>query len=443
METGLKMAQYRKDTYQYLADGKTIFEVVMLADQYGNLIGPSNPSGVAVDSFGRARSSSPVTLFDSFHRYKENSKFSTANTATATYSFNSNTSSIDCTVDTTSGASVKRETNRVFAYQPGKSLQVLNSFVMNPAKANLRQRIGFFSTENGIFLERAGTTGVSFVKRSKVTGTVEDTPVAQANWNVDKLDGTGPSGLVLNLDYPQIFFIDFEWLGVGSIRVGFVINGKLVHCHTFHHSNLSTSPLGAYMQTACLPIRSEIENTGTTASSSTLKTICSTVISEGGYQLTGSPRTISTGVTSGTQRSLTDAGTYYPVISLRLHPNTLDAISILKSLDVIGVTSTNYKYKLVSGATITGADWANTFNNSSIQYNANNTALMSGGNDLFSGVFSSTNQGTGGSQFAPNLFTYQFERNSFTSTPTTLTLAVTAGSATSNVIAEASWEEIT
>lgn len=437
------MAQYRKDTYQYLPDSKTLFEVVMLADQYGNPVGAANPTGMAVDSFGRARISSPLTLFDSFHRYKENTKFSTANTATATYTFNSNTSSVDCTVDTTSGASVKRESNRVFAYQPGKSLQIINSFVMNAAKANLRQRIGFFSTDNGIFLERNGASEVSFVKRSKATGSVVDTKVLQADWNVDKLDGTGPSGLILNLNFPQILFIDIEWLGVGSIRAGFFINGKPIHCHTFHHSNLSTSPLGAYMQTACLPIRSEIENTGTAASSSTFKMICSTVISEGGYELVGSPRTISTGVTAATQRQLSVAGTYYPVISLRLHPDTLDAISVIKSLAVIGVTSANYKYILIAGATIAGAVWANTYLDSTVQYNANNTATMSGGTELFSGLFSSTNQGTGIAKLDSGLFTYQFERNSFTSDPTTLTLAATSGSATSNVIAEASWQEVT
>lgn len=437
------MAQYRKDTYQYLPDGKTIFEVVMLADQYGNPIGAANPAGMAVDSFGRARISSPLTLFDSFHRYKENSKFNTANTSTATYTFNSSTSSVDCTVDTTSGASVKRESKRVFAYQPGKALQVLNSFVMNPAKANLRQRVGFFSTDNGVFLERNGVSEISFVKRSKVTGSVVDTPVAQTDWNIDKLDGTGPSGLTLNLNYPQILFIDIEWLGVGSIRMGFFVNGKPIHCHTFHHSNLSSSPLGAYMQTACLPIRAEIENTGTTASSSTLKTICSTVVSEGGYELAGSPRTISTGVTSGTQRRLDVAGTYYPVISLRLHPDTLDAVCVLKSLTIIGVTSASYKYKLVAGATVAGEDWANTYSDSSIQYNVNAAATMSGGTDLFSGLFSSTNQGTGITQLDPGLFTYQFERNSFTGSPITLTLAVTSGTATSNVVAEASWQEIT
>ena len=48
------MAQFRKDTNQYLNDGKTIFETVMLADQYGDIVGAANPSGMAVDALMRA-----------------------------------------------------------------------------------------------------------------------------------------------------------------------------------------------------------------------------------------------------------------------------------------------------------------------------------------------------------------------------------------------------
>ena len=75
------MAQYRKDTNQFLPQEKTLFETVMLADRYGNVIGGANPSGMAVDAFGRARISSPLTLFDSFHRFQDNGKIGTANSA--------------------------------------------------------------------------------------------------------------------------------------------------------------------------------------------------------------------------------------------------------------------------------------------------------------------------------------------------------------------------
>jgi len=438
------MAQFRKDTHEYLGDGKTIFEVMMLADQYGNLVGPANPSGMSIDGFGRARMSQPVTLYDSFHRFADNGKENTSNTAGATAVFNANTASIDMTVDTTSGHYVYRESKKVFAYQPGKSLQILKTFVMSPHKTNLRQRVGYFNNDNGFFLERSDqtTSGIAFVKRSKVTGAVVNTYVDQQSWNVDKLDGTGPSLLTLDLEAPQILFIDIEWLGVGSVRMGFVINGQLIWCHSFHHSNLSASPKGAYMQTACLPIRSEIENIGTTNSSSTYKQICATVISEGGYALTGKARTYGQNPNPGTR--LTNAGTYYPVISIRLNPDYQDSLVVPTSVALLPINAANYRYKIVSGGTVTGAVWANASIDSTVQYNANASATFSGGDELISGYLSATVQGGGGSvPLTGQMFKYQLERNSFANTTTVLTIAVTSDTATCNVAGSISWEEVT
>lgn len=443
------MAQFRKDTHQFLADGKTIFEAVMLADQYGNIVGSGNPTGMAVDAFGRARSSLPLTLFDSFHRYGDNGKISTANTNGGTYTWNVSTASIDCTINSTSSASVYRESSRVFAYQPGKSLQIMTTFVMNPAKDGLRQRIGYFGANNGIFLQRSGAansaTEIAFVKRSTVTGSTIDTPVYQSAWNVDKMDGTGPSLLTLNLDDPQIMFIDIEWLGVGSVRTGFVVNGQFIHCHTFHHANIDTAPKGAYIQTACLPVRMEIENTGGMTGTATYKQICSTIISEGGYELRGRSRTLSTPLLTASQRQLANAGEYYPVISLRLKPDRLDGIAVLKDINLVGVNSANYRYKLVYNATIAGGTWANAESDSTglVEYQTNSTATMSGGTDLTSGLFTSTNQSTALLTLDPGVFSYQLERNSFTSTPFSLTLAVASSVATSNVIATVGYQEVT
>lgn len=436
------MAQFRKDTHQYLNQEKTIFEVVMLADQYGNLVGPANPSGSAVDAFGRARSSHPYTLFDSNHRYQDNGKFCTSNSTGGTFAFAANTSTVNMNVTTASGAYVYRESNRVFAYQPGKSLQTLMTFVMNPAQANLRQRIGYFGAENGFFLERSAATvsGVSFVKRSKVTGAVVDTPVDQASWNIDKMDGTGPSLLTLNLDDPQILFIDMEWLGVGSVRMGFVINGQFVICHRFDSANIDTAAKGAYTQTATLPVRAEIENTNTTLASSTLKTVCATVISEGGYELTGKPREI--GLDPANTVLLTSVGTYYPVMSIRLNPVFSDSVVVPKEVSILPISAANYKYKIIVGGTINGAVWANVTTDSVVQYNTNTTATLSGGNSYMSGYITSTVQGGGSINLTDSLFKYQLERNSFANTTTTFTIAVTADKATSNTCASIAFEEV-
>jgi len=446
------MAQYRKDLNQYLNQEKTIFETVMVADQYGNLTG-SNPSGMSVDAFGRARVSQPLTLFDSYNRYDVSEKYHVANTATATYAFNANSAAFSMTVDTTADAQVARESKRVFAYQPGKSLQILNTFIMNAPKAGLRQRIGYFSTQNGIFLEQDDTT-ISFVKRSYFTGSVEETKVAKANWNIDTLDGSNspgwsetlpptnrnPSGLTLDLTKAQIIFIDIEWLGLGTVRCGFVINGQLIHCHSFHHANIIDAP---YMTTACLPVRGEITNTTETAGSSTFKMVCASVISEGGYELRGKPRSI--GRPANDVFTMATAGVWYPIVSIRLKSTQLDAIALPTNISALAEGNNGRaKYALIAGATLGGnTTFTSVSTDSCIEYNyVANT--MTGGTLLQQGFLGISNQSSSDITLGKDsLFTYQLKRNSFTSTPEILTLAMQAGTDSDTGTGSIDWEEIT
>lgn len=434
------MAQFRKDTHVYLPQETTIFEVVMLADQYGNLVGPANPSGTAVDAFGRARISQPITLFDSFHRYRENDKWCTANSATgSSYSYNANSASISMSVNTANGNYVYRETSKVFAYQPGKSLHFLQTFVYAPAQTGLRQRNGYFSTENGVYLELDGDT-LYFVIRSKSSGTIVEDRIPQSQWNIDKLDGTGPSLYTIDITKAHIFWGDIEWLGVGTVRCGFVINGQLIHCHSFHHSNIITS---TYMTTACLPLRFEIENTSAVANASTMQAICSSIISEGGYELRGDQYSI--GHLPNTSYALTTAGKYYPVAAIRLRSDRADAIALPKNICVLGLTGngTRIAYKLVSGANVTGGTWINADTaNSSVQYNLTATD-MSGGRDYITMYQAVNNQGSVAQGILGNdIFRHQLERNSFTGTNTTVVLAVAGYGAGDTVIGAIDWEEI-
>ena len=192
------------------------------------------------DSFNRLRVSNPLTLFDSSHRYRDNGLWATYTTASATYSFATYSGSMDLTVSTFSDSECIRETLRVFAYQPGKSLLTMNTFVLAATASNLRQRVGYFGTQNGFYLEQ-DDSNFYFVKRSYVTGTVVNTGITQSNWNVDPMNGSGPSGITMDFTKSQILWMDFEWLGVGSVRTGFVINGELITCHVFHHANQITS----------------------------------------------------------------------------------------------------------------------------------------------------------------------------------------------------------
>jgi len=397
-----------------------------------------NPTA-ATDAFGRQRVSNPLTLFDSSHRYRDNGLWSSNTASGGSVTFQANEGLVDLAVTTTSGSLVYRETTKVFSYQPGKSLLILNTFVMAPAKTGLRQRIGYFGDDNGMYIELNNST-LSFVERSISSGVLTESRVAQANWNVDKLDGTGPSTVVLDISKAQILWMDIEWLGLGSVRMGFIIDGRFIPCHVFHHANRIAS---TYISTGSLPLRYEIENTATTASNSTLKQVCSSVISEGGYELRGAQQGIQ--IPIGSPRDLTTALTYYPLISIRLKtsPDRLDAIVILTALSILGITNNaNYSWQVVASGTTTGGTWTSAGSDSAVEYNLTG-ASFAGGRILASGFLNGSNQGSTPVDILKEaLFTFQLERNIFTSTPFELTLVAAADTNGADMYASMDWEEI-
>jgi hypothetical protein len=396
-------------------------------------------NGTNTDAFGRLRVSNPVTLFDSSHRYADNNLWANSITGTAAATFNANEGLVDLTVGTANGDQIIRETIKVFSYQPGKSLLVMNTFIFGTAKAGLRQRAGYYGAANGIYFERDGTTNY-MVERSSVTGSVVNTRVAQANWNIDKLNGSGPSGLTLDSSKAQILYMDVEWLGLGTVRTGFIINGQFIPVHNFNHANLITT---TYITTASLPLRYEMTNTAATASASTLKQVCSTVISEGGYELRGAQLSAGTVITA--PKSLTTAGSFYPVVSIRLKSTKLDAIVVLAAISILGVTNNaNYKWEVVMQGTTTGGTWVSAGTDSAVEYNITGTAFSStGGRILATGFFQGSNQGSSSVDILKEaLFANQLERQPFTATPYELTLACTAASNGDQVLGSMDWEEV-
>jgi hypothetical protein len=392
------------------------------------------------DAFGRLRTSSPLTLFDSSHRYRDNGLWNTSTASGGAAVFSANEGLVNLNVTTASGSQVLRETTKVFSYQPGKSLLVMNTFVMAPAQDNLIQRVGYFGTENGIYIQLKGGT-LSFVERSLVTGIVSETAVDQADWNADTLDGNGPSGVTLDITKAQILFMDIEWLGEGTVRVGFIIDGNFIVCHRFNHANLITS---TYITTASLPLRYEIVNEGgATANASTLKQVCSSVISEGGYELRGAQQAVGTPINA--PMSFAAANTYYPMVGLKLTATKLDAIVILTAISILGLgNGKNYAWRIVQGGTVTGGAWVPVGANSAVEYNLTGTSVA-GGRILAQGYINSSNQASPSVDILKQaLFTTQLERNSFTGVATELIVeaAIDTIGGTLGMYASTDWEEV-
>lgn len=399
-----------------------------------------------VDAFGRLRVSNPYTLFDSKTRYYDHGQFSNTTSGTANVVYSANSSSYDLNVGTASGDKVYNQSFLNFMYQPGKSLLVFESFCLNPKKANLRQRVGYFTWQNGIYFQVAGAavdgTDKAFVIRSSSSGTIVENVVYQSAWNGDPLDGTGASGITLDITKVQIFWCDIEWLGVGSVRCGFVVDGQLITCHTFNHANTADIPgetdnTTTYMTTGTLPLRYEIENTGATDGNSRLRQICQTVLSEGGFADSTSVETAGTGTNN---ISLTTGGTYYPIVSIRLASGRTESIVVPSQVDILGVGESYFRWKLLRNATLTGATWANTSSSGTIQidFGAQGNAVTDG-TEIASGYAFSRSV----SEIAGDGLFYGQLGRTIGNVSDTITLAVSASQNSKQLFAQLGWEELT
>ena len=310
--------------------------------------------GTNLDAFARLRVSNPVTLFDSNNLYINGGQFANTTATGGTYTYVAAESSFNLAVTGASGSSVIVQSRTTQAYQPGKSLLYFGSFCFGTLKANCRQRLGYFTAANGVYFEADGTT-LNLVIRSSASGVLVEERIAQSAWNGDRLNGTGASGITLNPALTNIFWCDIEWLGVGNVRAGFIINGEFIVCHTFQHANQSGNTT-VYMTSAVLNPRYEITNTGATSGATTMKQICTTVISEGGYEPTPLYNYVSN-ETSVTRVS--SANTVTALCAIRVNPTYPDAVVKPSQIDLLTTDVRYGQFKLVINPTVTIGSWSN------------------------------------------------------------------------------------
>jgi hypothetical protein len=383
-------------------------------------------TGTNLDAFGRLRVSNPVTLFDSQNRYIDGEQFSSTTATGGNVVYVANESSFNLNVSAASGSSVIRQSKTVQGYQPGKSLLIMNTFAMATLKANCRQRVGYFTADNGIYFEAVGTQ-LNLVIRSSVTGSVVEERIPQASWNGNTL----LSGTVLDPTLTQIFWCDVEWLGVGNVRTGFVINGEFIVCHTFQHANQPGNTT-VYMTTATLNPRYEITNTGATSGVSTMKQICSTVISEGGY----TPSTKIGYVTNNTTVTrVASANTVTALCSIRLNPAYPDAVVVPAQLDLLLIDVRYGQFQLIENATFT-ASFSNVAG--SVVQTATHSNVITDGTVVYSGLTSSRDEVEISEDIKRRLQLWRTAAG----TPSTLTLAVAYTAANADLLWKLGWEEL-
>jgi len=347
----------------------------------------------ALDGFGKLRVTTPKTLFDAKQlSNKLPNVFDEIINGTATSVWQKGDSMTKMTTST-SGDFVIRQTPARFNYQPGKSMLAYFTGVFNP-QTNVIKRIGLFqglssapyTPTDGIFIESTdGVSGYVAFRVLKTEGTYYALSAAQPAWNLDRLDGTGPSGLTINFNFAQLLVIDYEWLGVGRIRCGFNIAGKTIYAHEFTHSAGITAP---YMTSGNQPVRYEIRQTG--AGSGLMNHICTSVMSEGGEEYIGTSISAELSAAAGAAMVgiTTNDTVYRPILAVRLNPTAHDLALIAKTIHICNTGANDVIFKVVENPTITGGSLV--FNNlpdTELVQQANGSASLglSGGTTLITG----------------------------------------------------------
>lgn len=360
---------------------------------YNSSLHISIADGPLNDAFGRFRTSQPTTLVDAKHLYnKLPNIFDEVVYGNATSSFVKNDSLVLMSTVLTNDYVIRQSWNH-YNYEPGKSLQAFFTFVA-PKQFDSIKRIGLFQSlsaapyepSDGIFLEINGND--VYFKMVKTEGTNHSMTIPQSAWNVDKFDGTGKSGLNIDFSKSQIFTIDYEWLGVGRTRLGFVFNGQIHYAHYENHYNNITAP---YLTSPNQPIRYEIRQTGAGGVGSILKHICSTVIVEGGESFVGQSVSVPTSAAVAI-----DSTDYKPILFFRSNPNAHDATSYIKQFEFINLDQYAVHFVLISLKNFnftSSLNWTNA-DNSSIQYAIGNTQSisLSSGVNIYGGYISGSGQ---------------------------------------------------
>lgn len=246
------------------------------------------------DAFGREKIAIPYTLGDYAHIYGINPDFFDISEGGGSFHYAEDEASVTLFIEAGTSGKAIHQSKRYHHYMPGKSQFILSSFVFGNFETGTSKNTGYFDDDNGIFFQQNSQGNLRFILRSYTSGSPQERVVEQKDWNTDKADGSGKSGFNLDITKTQLLFIDFEWLGVGMVRCGFINKDNYILCHTFYNSNILDK---VFMSTPNLPIRCEIDRDTIQTSSAGMSQICSTVISEGGYVESGRDWSFGTSIT--------------------------------------------------------------------------------------------------------------------------------------------------
>ena len=370
------MAQWNKNTQDFLNQERSLFEVYNIADHWGNQTdwrpNFSNNNRLKVSPY-------QTVFFNTFQYGKETDVWDERLVGVgATATFNASSSNVVMEVGSAAGSSVVRQTKNVMRYIPGRSTTLTFSIRLDTPQVGIRRRFGLFDENNGAYFEDDGGT-YAYVIRSNTTGIVTERRVTRDDWNGEKFDGNGYTGVTADATKQQMISINYEWYGAGLVEFAWLMKNETIPSHTFENSNTLDT---VWCSTPFLPIRVEIENVTGVAGTHYLYQGSNSLIQEGEPEKLGILESISNPITGTT---LSAANTFFPIISLRLKDSQLSAVALIRSLQAATNDNTNIYWRLIENPTLTGASWTDDPDpNSFMQYDTSATA-MTDGNIILSG----------------------------------------------------------
>lgn len=290
----------------------------------------------AYDAFGRFRISEAASIFDSKQSVTNDGTIWDRISFSGSQVHSPGMSQTAMSVSASGGYAISQTFQRM-NYQPGKSQLIFETAYNFQPETNLVKRIGYFTTTttapyysgvDGLWWESSNGV-VSCNIRNNSNGVTET--ATQANWNIDKMNGSGVSTINIDWSKNQIYVIQFQWLGVGRVVFAVDVEGKLYPVHYFDHANETS---GVYISSPNKPIRYDIYSTG--ATSGTLYQVCASVQSEGGQTPRFVERLIDNGVVpvAGPIKDLE-----WAVLGLRISPTTQNADGLNIGIETVEVAT--------------------------------------------------------------------------------------------------------
>jgi len=406
----------------------------------------SATDGPSCDALGRWRVCNPVTIFDSkllgaskaplfWGELLESGADITSSTPTAAKPY------IDITSTLNTAGKFTRQTFRHFNHRPGGSQFIAISGVLqlSGGGTGVERRMGYFDDNNGVFFtDNAGVVGLTM--RTNDTGTPVDSTTVQADWNMDKMDGSkgainplnNPSGETVDWSKVQLFIFDF--LSAGRMRVGLQLGGTVHYLHEINNVNTLTIP---WASTPNLPIRFQMITTSSSPAS-TMRLVSSSVMIEGEELERGLTHTHAT--VDHVNANVAD--TLYTLVGIRLKAADVGCNIELVSLSILMETkNVDFEWCLVHNATVAGTFTFSDHTDSCVQEATGDTANPSA-NTQTGGTVIARGFGTDNSVITLNLASSLTLGVAIGGTLDTLTLAVRPLSNNADVQGSIIWREI-